>query len=363
MDTEATQCHHRLEPLPPRRGPLIQAQQPQTGACRHTQPERASASPASPAAVRAETATTASAVLWPQYQPSPVERKWARLVAEVDPRECQHAWSNGSRLMARLERDVASSAVFEQSSSFTVGPESQALVWPIEPLVSFLRWPAALSPGHATRAAIMNKSYYQLAPVRAGSRRFFFDIGASLYSSSRAGGDGGSSLRWFWSRYQNLTGSPQPFDHIYAWEGQEYNATVLWDSFPAQVVPFVSYYNVRADARPNAKHNPLRVLKQVARLDDHVVIKLDVDHQATQVALIQQVLGNRRISALIDELFWEHEVAGSAMGCPQLWQGRAGQGWSTMHFDTSQGRGGTLAESYELFGRLRSLGIAAHSWV
>jgi len=313
--------------------------------------------------VRAE---TASAVLRPQYQPSPVEREWARLVAEVDPRECQHAWSNGSRLMARLERDVASSAVFEQSSSFTVGPESQgaALVWPIEPLVSFLRWPAALSPGHTTRAAIMNKSYYQLAPVRAGSRRFlFFDIGASLYSSARAGGDGGSSLRWFRNRYQNLTGSPQPFDHIYAWEGQEYNATVLWDSFPAQVVPFVSYYNVRADARPNAKHNPLRVLTQVARLDDHVVLKLDVDHQATQVALIQQVLGNRRISALIDELFWEHEVAGSAMGCPRLWKGRSGHGWSTMRFDTSQGRGGTLAESYELFGRLRSLGIAAHSWV
>ena len=313
--------------------------------------------------VRAE---TASAVLRPQYQPSPVEREWARLVAEVDPRECQHAWSNGSRLMARLERDVASSAVFEQSSSFTVGPESQgaALVWPIEPLVSFLRWPAALSPGHTTRAAIMNKSYYQLAPVRAGSRRFlFFDIGASLYSSARAGGDGGSSLRWFRNRYQNLTGSPQPFDHIYAWEGQEYNATVLWDSFPAQVVPFVSYYNVRADARPNAKHNPLRVLTQVARLDDHVVMKLDVDHQATQVALIQQVLGNRRISALIDELFWEHEVAGSAMGCPRLWKGRSGHGWSTMRFDTSQGRGGTLAESYELFGRLRSLGIAAHSWV
>mmetsp|Transcript_28129 Transcript_28129/g.92209 ORF Transcript_28129/g.92209 Transcript_28129/m.92209 type:complete len:487 (+) Transcript_28129:32-1492(+) len=313
--------------------------------------------------VRAE---TASAVLRPQYQPSPVEREWARLVAEVDPRECQHAWSNGSRLMARLERDVASSAVFEQSSSFTVGPESQgaALVWPIEPLVSFLRWPAALSPGHTTRAAIMNKSYYQLAPVRAGSRRFlFFDIGASLYSSARAGGDGGSSLRWFRNRYQNLTGSPHPFDHIYAWEGQEYNATVLWDSFPAQVVPFVSYYNVRADARPNAKHNPLRVLTQVARLDDHVVLKLDVDHQATQVALIQQVLGNRRISALIDELFWEHEVAGSAMGCPRLWKGRSGHGWSTMRFDTSQGRGGTLAESYELFGRLRSLGIAAHSWV
>jgi len=334
-----------------------------------TQPERASAPPASPTTaptVRAETAATASAALRPQYQPSTVERKWARLVAEVDPRECEHAWANGSRLVARLERDVASNAVFEQSSSFTVVLESQGatLNWPIEPLVSFLRWPAALALGHATRAAIMNKSYYQLAPVRAGSRRFlFFDIGASLYSSSWAGGDGSASLRWFWSRYQNLTGSPQPFDHIYAWEGQEYNATVLWDSFPAQVVPFVSYYNVRADARPNAKHNPLRVLTQVARLDDHVVMKLDVDHQATQVALIQQVLGNRRISALIDELFWEHEVAGSAMGCPRLWGGRAGSGWSTIQFDTAQGRGGTLAESYELFGRLRSLGIAAHSWV
>jgi hypothetical protein len=65
--------------------------------------------------------------------------------------------------------------------------------------------------------------------------------------------------------------------------------------------------------------------------------------------LIDQVLADSEVRSRVDELYWEHEVHTS----PMIHQGWGAHGWPNE----------TLAQSYELFTRLRELGIRAHSWV
>ena len=71
-----------------------------------------------------------------------------------------------------------------------------------------------------------------------------------------------------------------------------------------------------------------------------------------------------RAGHLVDELFWEHHVAGSALCCPKLWRWRepTGLGWARMRFNRSN-VDETLVGSYRLLTRMRELGIRAHSWV
>ena len=92
------------------------------------------------------------------------------------------------------------------------------------------------------------------------------------------------------------------------------------------------------------------------------VVKLDIDHQATELALVEQLL-HSPTESLVDELFWEHHVAGSIVCCPRLWGARGrDKGWSAMPFNQSDERE-TLHGSYRLFATLRERGIRAHSWV
>merc|ERR1719356_463454 len=97
--------------------------------------------------------------------------------------------------------------------------------------------------------------------------------------------------------------------------------------------------------------NPWRVLTEVAKPNDYVIVKLDIDHQATELALVKQILEQKpnNISSLIDELFWEHHVYGSAMCCPTLSGQKNGSVWSKMVFNRTKGSLESLKESYEMF--------------
>ena len=137
----------------------------------------------------------------------------------------------------------------------------------------------------------------------------------------------------------------------------------LWRSFPAGLIPKLSYYNTPVVSAVGAHHNPWRVLAHVARPRDYVVVKLDIDNSETELALIEQLLdGTSPASGLVDELFWEHHVAGSLLSCPRLMGYHRMSGWGLMTFNTSDKRE-TLEGSYDLLTRLREQGIRAHSWV
>ena len=98
-----------------------------------------------------------------------------------------------------------------------------------------------------------------------------------------------------------------------------------------------------------AKHNPWRTLRAVATARDFVVIKIDIDNSTVEEPLASQLLADPTLAGLVDELYFEHHVLHTPM-----WR----YGWRSNTVTNH-----TLVHSYALFGKLRELGIRAHSWV
>lgn len=216
---------------------------------------------------------------------------------------------------------------------------------PIEPLVGALRHPA-YPCFRRNRDALLDKNWifttydFEFAPHGFGFRKYLFDLGASLYDS----GAGGASQHWFIDTYK---ARGIQFDRVLGWEVTKHDDPVIYRGMPPDVVDAMSYFNMPAETAADAKHNPLRTLKAIARREDFVVIKIDIDHSPTELALVQQILAEPEISNLIDELYFEHHVMQSPLNAC-CW------GYNNQ---------GDVASSYDLFANLRKLGIRAHSWV
>ena len=196
---------------------------------------------------------------------------------------------------------------------------------------------------------------------RAGGRFIFLDLGAGLYSTGgrTPGAVNGSSLKWFSWRYGQIGAE---FERIIAFEARAFKPTKLWDSMPPWIMSKLQYFNVPAAAETGAKLNPWRILEGIATERDYVVVKLDIDHAATELALVQLLDDRNGVAKLVDELFWEHRLD-SALCCQAVaLEKPTGLGWARMSFNRSNADE-TLAGSYALFHQLRSRGIRAHSWV
>ena len=227
---------------------------------------------------------------------------------------------------------------------------------PLEPLVGFLRHPEAhcFQRQHASPwPRILSKDYLipawqtEVWPARGGpthrrASAFFFDLGASLYDK----GTGGASTKWFVDEY---LARGIHFDRVYAWEATPHTDEEIYAPIPAALVDRISYYNLPVDSTVFAKHNPWRTLRAVTTPRDFVLVKIDIDNSPIEEALIAELLADRALAGLVDELYFEHHVRDSPM-----WN----YGWR-VNTVTNQ----TLAHSYDIFGRLREMGIRAHSWV
>ena len=216
---------------------------------------------------------------------------------------------------------------------------------PIEPLISMLRHP---------RHTCFNKVSYKyarsyLVPLIAWEatpypppRSFFLDMGASLFNS----GTGGASQEWFLKIYRERG---VVFDRILAWEAHNMTAQRILDSFPLWVMDRLTYYNMPVETKVNGRYNPWRALRGLATPADLVIVKLDIDNSPIEQALVEQLLADPELAALIDDFYFEHHVRDS----PLLHQGWGRQGIPTQN----------LTESYTTFTRLREMGVRAHSWV
>mmetsp|Transcript_40807 Transcript_40807/g.100994 ORF Transcript_40807/g.100994 Transcript_40807/m.100994 type:complete len:376 (+) Transcript_40807:1923-3050(+) len=308
------------------------------------------------------------------YTPNRLELEWFQRITRANPRNCT-AWEKGGSLwqaLAGLPSSTGPVGEHLRSRMHFIDPATRERVSSeIEPLVGSLRHHTlGVRANTSTRAALMSKEHYILPDrtllrraLGVGGRLLFYDVGASLFSSG-AGGDGGASQEWFARKYGKRAGRPYPgFDMIWAWEAIPYAPDKLWSTFPPEVIPRIHYYNVPAQTDPSSPMNPWYTLKATARPGDFVVVKLDVDHQPTELALVRQLLADPELAGLIDDFFWEHHVAGSIVGCPKIWRGGPKGGWARMVFDSTLGALETLAESYAIFMQLRCRGIRAHSWV
>jgi hypothetical protein len=312
-----------------------------------------------------------------QYRPNEWEFTWrSRHVFSVQEDHTRN-WTRGCALMALKPETIRAWLAFSQqrrpTSSSTNAPpvpsaeaeralsfhavldactgETRSLI-PIEPLVGFLRHPEAHChlvrfpraspwPRLSSKAYLLPAWHTEVWPHGRASA-FLFDLGASLYNK----GSGGASTKWFVDEYR---ARGIPFDRIYAWEATPHTDADIYGAMPDAIVDRIAYYNVPVDAAVGSKHNPWRTLRAVATPSDFVLVKIDIDNSTVEEALIAELLEDRALAGLVDELYFEHHVLHTPM-----W----GYGW---RFLTKTNH--TLADSYDLFGRLREMGIRAHSWV
>lgn len=211
-----------------------------------------------------------------------------------------------------------------------------------------LRFPGSTCSIRVSEKMLIRKDYMLLLPYQliapAPQRCFLFDLGASTYNTGR----GGASQDWFIMQYGN---HGVHFDRVFAWEAHRNAPMRIFDKgMPNHVLDRMSYYNVPVEAAPGGRLNPMRTLKAIAKKYDFVVVKIDIDTPHIEQPLVEQIAEDPELASLIDELFYEHHVHRSPM--TKIW------GQASLRKTNA-----TLPDSYDLFSRLRQLGIRAHSWV
>ncbi|CAF1321853.1 unnamed protein product [Adineta steineri] len=240
----------------------------------------------------------------------------------------------------------------------------------IEPLVGLLRDPLTICSGFNQTIPLhliqneeddmQSKRFILLAPSApyvnfppTGSqppwisqkhrRKYLFDIGSSYFNGNSALNKRGSatSARWF---YEYFRKNSLQFDRIIAFEDSELLPKTAWQQLPDDLVTVYTLINVAVET--SGKFNPLKMLQSLAQPEDYVLFKLDIDAFYLEMKFIEQIIENKLLHSLIDELFFEMHVSVNEM--LPYWELTVGP----VH----------LNDSYVLFTKLRQLGIRMHSW-
>ncbi len=238
----------------------------------------------------------------------------------------------------------------------------------IEPLVGLLRDPLTICIYKTLSSplkiygtiALQSKRFFLLGPsapyenfqtsstksiapwlYQQGSQKILFDIGSSYFNGIDGTTKSGplTGARWF---YEYFSLNSLRFDRIIAFEATQYPPQTFWNQIPDDIIGSFTFINTGVNKA--GKFNPWNILKSIAKVNDYVIIKLDIDRPALENALINQVLNDTSISSLIDEMFFEMHVTVKEM---------------IPNWDHPQGQ---LKDTYILFTKLRQLGIRMHSW-
>jgi len=226
---------------------------------------------------------------------------------------------------------------------------------------------AGLAPslfGAANERALLEQQ--QPVQVHTG-KNYFFDAGCSVYArptSSRAsksmmgaqdgkGKLGGSALGPSMPLFAKLYKERCiDFDGIWGWEARPFQAEKWWDKVPTEVRHKLHFYNVPISGAGGAA-DVLLTIGQVARPEDFVVLKLDIDTFEVERQVVEELRTNARgtnASLLVDEFFFEYHFA-----TPNE---------PTLHtYWPKRTRGGTVDDALSLMHELRAKGIRAHFWI
>lgn len=202
------------------------------------------------------------------------------------------------------------------------------------------------------------------APARAVNpgQALFFDAGCAVWHGSnkppnprrkefsldRLRGAGmGPSLPLFSTLYGSRC---IRFDRLFGWEAKTYDPKEWWRFVPLEQAVRLSFVNHPISV--GGAFDPLLAISSVAKEEDYVAFKLDVDTWHLERALVEELLTNSRgtnASALVDEFFFEYHFQHTHE--PQL------------HRFWGSGRGGSLEDAMATMFRLRENGIRAHFWI
>jgi len=237
----------------------------------------------------------------------------------------------------------------------------------IEPLIGLLRDPLTIcSYQNLTSAlkmvgedAVQSKRFFLLGPsapyrnfqtlttsialwlCRQGSQKILFDIGSSFFNGINEATTYSSTIgtRWF---YEYFRLNSLHFDRIIAFEATQYSPRKYWNQIPDDIIGLFTFINTGVESK--GKFNPWNILKSIAKVHDYVIIKLDIDRPGLEKELVNQVLNDKSISSLIDEMFFEMHITVNEMR--RFWGKPPGE----------------LKDAYVRFTKLRKLGIRMHSW-
>lgn len=145
------------------------------------------------------------------------------------------------------------------------------------------------------------------------------------------------------------------FDRMLLWEGKPVTGEVIFESVPEHWYHAYQYFNVYVSANTSSEAHPLQVLQSVHPGTGFVAFKLDIDHSEVENAIADTLLKNHDLFPAIKagqfEFFFEQHVQLDLMH--KYWGGP----------DNAIDESKTLADSYELFLKMRKLGIRAHGWI
>lgn len=275
------------------------------------------------------------------YHPSKLERlfqahanDWTNNVDTL----CQHlAWQDWDR--ENLAGEPIAGPMFSR-----VCRKGQPLQV-IEPLAGILRDPNFICAGKEdvlkfgiNWLVLADKNVKWLHP---DSKRLLFDAGGSRFNEA---------MHFFVRKYQERG---IVFDHIYVWEATKQGIDDYWQDVPHDIQAFwkkrLTFYNgvpVTAD-KLDMVNNPVNRIHRHCSPKDFCAFKLDIDTPEVEAPLVQQLLASpERTRSSLDEFFFEHHVHGLMES----------EGWGGSVT-------GTFADSYQIFARLRELGVRAHSWI
>ena len=314
------------------------------------------------------------------YYPAEYEKMWRnKIIYETDESK---AWLHGCQNLKNNETLLTQWIEFSSNRQAGQNPDPTELIKsgvlsyfhtqeicdgvvvhdkniPIEPLIGFLRHPFYhCLKGRKTE--VEDKDYiivtredeiFPVSKVKSNSSTsYLFDVGANLYDGWQITNKwfikGSMSTKWFVDAY-NI--SNIGFDRILCWEANHMEPKKIYHHIPRKVLGKISYFNIPVTAEKESEKNPLTIMKDVATTEDFVVIKIDIDAPLIELPLIHEIINDPVLRELIDELYFEHHVHGS----PMVHLGWGGQ------MSVNE----TLISSYEIFSKLRELGVRAHSWV
>jgi len=213
----------------------------------------------------------------------------------------------------------------------------------IEPLQGLTRHPYYCLKGAEW---VVNKDYMILSwnasqkLIEDKSKAYYFDLGASAWDE----GAGGASQSWIVTNYERRG---IQWDGIFCWEANFIEPSQVWSKIPARFKHIYHWYNIPVSEVRGHPDSALDYILSVAKPEDFVVLKLDIDNLPVETAIIQEILKDDVLASLIDELFFEHHVDVAPMH----------QYWGVPEMPAK------LADTYDIFSTLRNKGILAHSWV
>jgi hypothetical protein len=117
--------------------------------------------------------------------------------------------------------------------------------------------------------------------------------------------------------------------------------------------PLYHFYNIPIQSSYDQSDSVLRYIEQLAKPDDFVAFKLDIDTPEVEIPIALSIAENSEVVKLLDEFFFElHYRCDIMMYC----------GWGDSMPKSYLGLELTKYGAMEFFSKLRHLGIKAHFW-